>query len=353
VAETLAAHAKLIFHPKSCMKSITILLFTGAVWAQAVTTAPKPSEPGASTAPKAAAPATPGQTMPGQTMPGQTLPPDTVLATIEGRKLTYAEFQKYMAALPPQMQQSAMKDRKGFVEQFALMQKLSQLAEKSELDQKSPYRESLEFNRMYVLMNAELNDAMNKIIVSGDEQQKQYDEHKDKYSQARVKVIYIPFSSSAAAQADSKGKKLLSEPEAKARAEQALADARGGADFVKLVKQYSEDATSAAKDGDFGTIHRSDNVPEPIKTAVFGAKPGQVTDPIRQPNGYYLFRVEDVSVRPYSEVRDEIYNEIRQARYKEWLDSMRGGVKVTLENEAFFSQAPAPAPPSLASPVRK
>jgi peptidyl-prolyl cis-trans isomerase C len=338
----------MIVQPKSCMKSITVFLFTAAVWAQAVSTAPKPPESGASTAPKAAAPA-----MPGQTMPGQTLPPDTVLATIEGRKLTYAEFQKYLAALPAQMQQSAMKDRKGFVEQFALMQKLSQLAEKSELDQKSPYRESLEFNRMYVLMNAELNDAMNKIIVSGDEQQKQYDEHKDKYSQAKVKVIYIPFSSSAATQADSKGKKLLSEPEAKAKAEQALADARGGADFVKLVKQYSEDATSAAKDGDFGTIHRSDNVPEPIKTAVFSAKPGQVTDPIRQPNGYYLFRVEDVSVRPYSEVRDEIYNEIRQARYKEWLDSMRGGVKVTLENEAFFNQAPAPAPPSLASPVRK
>ncbi len=50
--------------------------------------------------------------------------------------------------MPAQMQQNALRDRKAFVQQFALMQRLSEMAEQAKLDQQSPTRESLAFNRM-------------------------------------------------------------------------------------------------------------------------------------------------------------------------------------------------------------
>lgn len=271
------------------------------------------------------------------------LSPDTVLATVEGKKLTFGEFKTFIGALSPEMQKSALSDRKAFLQQFGLMLRLSGMAEKAKLDERSPYKETIELNRMNLLMNAQVNEAFNNIVVSAEDQQKFYDEHKDRYSQVKVKVIYIPFSSNASSKPDSKGKQPLTETEAKAKIEKLLAEIRGGADFVKLVKEHSEDATSAAKEGDFGTIRRSDNIPEAIRSAVFALKPSQVSEPVRQPNGFYLFRAEEVKTRSYAEVKDEIFTEIKQERMKEWLESNRQKVSVTIENEAFFS-GPSPVP---------
>jgi hypothetical protein len=264
------------------------------------------------------------------------LPPETVIATFgNGHKLTFGELKKFMGVLPPQMQQLAMRDRKAFVQQYALMNRLAELALQAKLDQQSPTKEQLEFNRIYVLMNAELNDALNKIIVPPADQQRFYDNNKDKFAQVKVKVLYVSFHADGSAHATD-GKKVLSEPEAKAKIEKLREQTLGGADFVKLVKANSEDATSVAKDGDFGTIRRTDKIPEAIRDAVFALKPGQVSPPVRQPNGFYLFRAEEFSVQPYADAKEDIQNELRQARFKEWMDQTNRSLNVKFENQSFL-----------------
>src|SRR5262249_43668750 len=61
------------------------------------------------------------------------------------------------------------------------------------------------------------------------EQRKFYDDHIDRYTQAKVKVLLVSFRAGGP----------LSEREAKAKAEKLLARVRSGADFVKLVKENS------------------------------------------------------------------------------------------------------------------
>ena len=113
------------------MKSILVLslLSSAAAWGQAMP--PKPVEP----------------------------EPEAVMAVFEdGYKLTYGELKNFMGILPPAMQQTAQRDRKAFVHQFALMRKLSKVAEEEKLDQESPTKEALQFNRMYVMTNAAINN---------------------------------------------------------------------------------------------------------------------------------------------------------------------------------------------------
>src|SRR4051794_35118682 len=94
---------------------------------------------------------------PGSAPAQPSLPPDTVVATFgNGQKLTVGELNSFVNSMPPQMQQTALRDRKAFVQQFALMHRLAEMAEQAKLDQRSPTRESLAFNRMYLMMNAEL-----------------------------------------------------------------------------------------------------------------------------------------------------------------------------------------------------
>jgi peptidyl-prolyl cis-trans isomerase C len=275
------------------------------------------------------------------------LAPDTVIAISGGKKLTYAEISAFLGSLPPQMQQNAMRSRREFVERYALMRKLSELAEQGKLGERSPYKELIEAYRMNTLMQAEINEYVETIPIQTEDQKKYYEENKSRYDQAKLKVIYIPFSSNASS-ASTEGKKHLTEEEAKAKAERLVKEARGGADFVKLAKENSEDAASKAKDGDFGTLSRSDNLPEAIRTVVFTLKTDEVSEPVRQPNGFYIFRAEAVSQKPFAEVSSQIYKDLQNQRLREWLESTTKSLNIKFENEQFFSGA---AGPSLAAPL--
>ena len=326
---------KVILNPEvfSGMKFFCIaIFFTAFVWAQA------PAQPAKPTAPPL--PTTPA------------LPPDTVLATVEGRALTYGELEKYLRVLPPAMQQNAMRNRRQFVEQFFLMQRLSGMAAKDKLDQQSPYHESLTFNRMNILTQAEITQVYNQLPITPEEQQKFYDANKSRYQQVKLKVIYIPFGSNAAGGTD--GKKHYTEPEAKAKAEDLVKQIKGGADFVKLVQEYSEDTTSKAKNGDFGTISRSDNLPDEIRSVVFALKQGDVSDPVRQPIGFYIFRAESFVDKPLAEVQQQISSELKNIHLKQWMDETTKSLNIKFENEQFFARPAEPSRvPSLAYPTIK
>ena len=107
-----------------------------------------------------------------------------------------------------------------------------------------------------------MSELYDNFPIKVEDEQKYYAENKSRYDQVKLKVIYIPFSSAPARQAPAEGKKHLTEEEAKAKAERLIKEINAGADFVKLVKENSEDASSKAKDGDMGTLSRADNLPD-------------------------------------------------------------------------------------------
>jgi peptidyl-prolyl cis-trans isomerase C len=280
-----------------------------------------------------------------QTSPGglPRLATSTVIATVDGKKITYGEVETYVRTLPAELQQTAMLNRKQFIQQYGLMLRLNAMAEKANLDQKTPYKESIESARMQILTQAQISEQFNSFPITVDDEQKHYNENKSRYEQVKLKVIYISFSpKSANPPADGKH---LTEDEAKAKAEQLVKEIKGGADFVKLVGENSEDATSKAKGGDFGTFSRSDNLPDAIRSVVFALKAGEVSAPMRQPNGFYIFRAESLTQKPFSEVAGDIATELRNARLREWLESTTKSIDIKYDNEQFFS---APAAPSAA-----
>ncbi len=281
--------------------------------------------------------------------PAPKLAPDAVIAEYgDGKKLTYGELQRFMGVLSPQQQQNAMRSRKEFVERFVLMRRLSEIAEQDKLAEISPYKEALESYRMNMLMQAEINKVVNGFTVAPEEAQKFYDENKSRFELVNLKVIYISFGGAPGPAAD--GKKRLTEPEAKSKAEDLVKQIKGGADFVKLVKENSEDTTSKAKDGDL-TVSRADNLPEAIRTVALALKPGEVSDPVRQPNGFYIFRGESVATKAFADVRNQIFAELKDVKMKEWLEATTKSLNIKLENDQFFSSAPAPRPaPSLNPP---
>jgi peptidyl-prolyl cis-trans isomerase C len=253
------------------------------------------------------------------------LPDSAVIAEFgDQTKFTMGDFRKYVAAMPPETQALALADPQTWIEGFAHMKQMADLAEKDKLYEHSPLKEQLELQRLYALANAEGADKLLNILVEGPEITRQYDLVKDKYKQVKVSAIYIAF-----------GQPGLKEDQAKAKAEKLLAQIRKGADFAKLARENSDDETSKAKDGFFATLTPSDNIPDALRTAVFKLKEGETSEPVRQPNGFYLLRAGQVSYKPLAEVRDQIFNDMKNQRFQDWLNKMAKEATPKFPNPAF------------------
>ncbi len=66
---------------------------------------------------------------------------------------------------------------------------------------------------------------------------------------------------------------------------------RGEAKFVDLARQYS-DAPTAAADGELGAFRKGELARE-VDDAVFNKATGYITDPIRRPAGFEIYRIEE------------------------------------------------------------
>ncbi|MGD0500844.1 MAG: peptidylprolyl isomerase [Bryobacteraceae bacterium] len=289
----------------------SLFLCLGTAWAQTAAPPPAPAPKGP--------PALPD------------LPEKTVIAVFDdGTPFTMGELKAIFAVLPPEAQQNAIVQRRAFVQQWALMRKLALMAEKDKIDQESPAKEQLLYSRWMILSQLKLSSVLNSTSPSEDEIAKFYEASKDRYKQVRVKAIYIAFGGAA-----TDGKQTLTEDEAKGKAAKLLAQIRAGADFVKLVKENSDDETSRDKDGDFATLHTRDNIPDAIRAAVFALKQGETSEPVRQPNGFYLLRADEVAYSTLDQVRLEVVSELRQQQYAKWLADTNNGVKVQFPDPAF------------------
>jgi parvulin-like peptidyl-prolyl isomerase len=268
------------------------------------------------------------------------LPDSEVIATIDGAPMTMGQFKTFTSFLDPRAQGMLMTNPEELVREMALMRKLSALALEQKLDQESPVREQLEYNRLVMLSQAGGQYLLSSPTVESTEILNFYNSHKDDFKQVKVKAIYIPFSLTPAAKG---GKKTLSEEEVKAKAAKLLEAIRGGADFVKLVHENSEDETSKARDGDFATVNTSDNIPDAMRAAVFQLKQGETSEPVRQANGFYLLRAEQVTFRALSQVRDQIFTKLKEDKGKALLDKMHRELNIEFPNPEFPGKSPAPA----------
>jgi peptidyl-prolyl cis-trans isomerase C len=298
---------------------LSLLAVSACLFAQ---TSPAPQSPKPAT-PAAAAPSAP-------------VPDDAVVVKLNGKDMTAGEIRKLLAGTPPQLAQGVARDPKAVLENVLLINTLKDLAERDKVIEQSPWKEMIAFNQKSLLAQAELNYKTNSFPVTPEDEQKYYDTNKSKFEQAKIRVIYISFADPKNPPKQPSDKKTPTEAEAKSKAEDLIKQLRAGANFATLAKQNSEDKTSAEKGGDFGLVRQTDKLSEEIKTAVFGLKPGEISEPVRQPNGFYIIKVDERDFRPLNEVRPDLVLQLRQEKFQQWLKSVQEENKITIQNADFF-----------------
>ncbi len=268
------------------------------------------------------------------------LPPDTVVMEVEGKKYTKAEVDQLIDSMPVQFQPQ-IRSNPRFITQLFVFREMERMALADKLDQQSPYKEQLAFARMQYLAQMASNNYRTRIKVSEDEEQKYYQAHSgDTFRAAKARVIRLAFQPPNA-KVDEANKKPT-EAEAKAKAEDLRKQLQAGADFAALAKANSDDKASAEKGGDYGLITQN-STSDALKKVVFALKAGEISEPVRQPNGFYLVRVDEFVTEPFERVQGAIDEFIRNDKFREWNLELQKRYEVKVENPVYFQPRPMPA----------
>jgi parvulin-like peptidyl-prolyl isomerase len=77
--------------------------------------------------------------------------------------------------------------------------------------------------------------------------------------------------------------------EAQKRAQEVLLKIRGGADFNKMVVEYTDEPGGAKREGNLGMFERAQMV-KPFSDAAFSLKVGEVSEVIETPYGFHVIK---------------------------------------------------------------
>jgi peptidyl-prolyl cis-trans isomerase C len=240
--------------------------------------------------------------------------------TLEGKPVSPAEIEQYLGAMDEKLRANLKETPEELLRGIGFMRRLTRIAEEQKLDQAPPFRQQLELTRLQALSNALMQSQEQTTVVTDAEVRQAYKDNLKYVSSAKLKIVFFPVE----------GTDPAADAAALALAKEVHEKIKGGADFVEMVKQHSKDPVSRDKDGDYGPLKITDDIPGPAKQAIWGMDPGGVSAPVKLPNGYYLFKLITLEEPGIEKVREELTKRLRTAKSREWLNSMRAQVQVTL-----------------------
>jgi parvulin-like peptidyl-prolyl isomerase len=273
--------------------------------------------------------------MPGQTSVAAPPPPaapgaapksqDTIF-TMNGKTWTRGDWDNFIDALPEGTLQTVRNNPSEFIRQLAVVDHLTQRAEKEGFLDREPFktRHWLERRKMVASFYQEQNQ--NQVGATDEEVRAFYEKNKDRFTTVSLKMIYLAPPATG------------SDLAVRAKAETIHQELLKGGDFVKLVKEHSEEPDSKSRDGDLGTVSKSDPLPEEVKAVVFGLKKGDITKPIWVKSGIYLFRCEEAKTEKFEDLKETLRTEVRQRKFVEWFDGERKKAEVKFVREDYLKQ---------------
>jgi peptidyl-prolyl cis-trans isomerase C len=260
---------------------------------------------------------------------------DTVVLTVGTEKITKAQFERLVDALPDQQKQmvSTPDGKRRLAEQYGEMKTLVQEAKAKKLDQTPVMQSRLAMQTDQVLASAEYQELGNG-KPSQAAVEKYYQDHLKEWENVKGRHILIRFKGSQVPLR--LNQKDLTEEEALQKAKDLRAKILAGAKFSEVATAESDDTGSGANGGDLGEFSRGQMVPE-FENAAFTQKVGEVGEPVKSAFGYHIILVEAHSNKSLADARAEIEGKLKPEIAQEGLEALKKKTPITL-NDAYFGK---------------
>lgn len=311
--------------------------------------------------PPAAAAAKTAQATPAPALEKTVAPEDAVL-TVKGvcadskqgedckTTVTRAQFDRLAEGLQPNM---PLAIRRNLANQYATALVMSAAASKRGLDKQPQFEEVVRFARMQILsvgLRRTLQEDAGKISDSDFEEY--YRKNAANFEEADLLRLYVPHnkqivnSKPDAKDAEFEAQQKAGEEEMKKLASALRARAAQGEDFDKLQKEAFAAAgfKGTPPDTKTGKVRRTTLPPKQV--VAMDLKPGEVSELISDPSGYYVYKMVSKQNLPLDSVKQEIRGTLSTQRYRDAMQAFQKMDNAEL-NDAYFGPAPKPpAPPA-------
>jgi peptidyl-prolyl cis-trans isomerase C len=270
-------------------------------------------------------------------------PPNKIVVEIDGKNWTASMVEKYLATFPQQIREAYVRNAVKTLCNSLMLQYLAKQAELHHLDGDSQLRANIQWSRVNLLAEAESKNSRTSYRPPPDEEQQFYSRNIERWEQARARAVLVSFSPAVqdgTLAASHPGLTVQSEAQAKAKVEELRQKLAAGADFAELARLSSDDRPSATKGGELDAMNRNSPYPKALKDAVFALTPGAISEPLRQPTGFYIFKLESLQRQPFEEVEPIIVSELQQSHFNEWLRNIRSRFAVQVEDAQFLASPP-------------
>jgi len=246
-----------------------------------------------------------------------------VLARFEGQTITTAEFKKKIANLPKEFRDAALRRKKDFVEEMVNERFLAREAKKRGVPNKPDVKELVDTAYQRIVIAKLIEEEVDKkITLEPDESMKYYESHKEEFmTPLLLRASHIL---------------VKTEAEALEVKKQLLA----GADFEELARKKSLDNT-AIRGGDVGFVQKGQSIPE-FEEAAFKMKKGALSGVVKSQFGYHIIKLTDraePSLRDFKLIKNilekQILNQKRARLFKEYVQKIRGGSKVEIDEKVL------------------
>jgi hypothetical protein len=257
------------------------------------------------------------------------VPPDRVVLSVGDVKLTAAQFDQLIDALPEQTRAMARgAGRKQYGDYLVRMLVLAEEGKRRKLNETPAYL----MQSSNVLAGITYQQIAKEIKVDEPALRDYYAQHTAEFTQVSARHILIRAKGSPSPVKP--GQKDLTPEEALAKAQDLEARIKAGEDFTKLASTESDDATAAAKGGDLGFFGHGQMVPT-FEEAAFKMTPGQVSDPVRSQFGYHIIKVEAVRTKPFEDVRADLERRLQAELAQKSLVDLQKNAAVVYDTEFF------------------
>ena len=284
-------------------------------------------------------PASPPAPTPSQT-PAASKPAvsaDTVVLTVGSEKLTRAQFEELLAALPENVRATANGPGRGkrqLAEQLAEVLAIAQEARKRKLDQTPAVKQIIELQTDQVLAGALARQISNEMKPDDAAMHAYFDSHKADFERVTASHILVRFKGSSAPPRPNE--KDLTDEEALAKAQDIRKRLLGGADFAVTAKAESDDVGSGAKGGSLGTFGHGQMV-APFEQAAFTLPLNQISEPVKSQFGYHIIKVEGRTSKNFEEAKPELEKQIGPQLTREALDKIHKQAAISID-DAYFGK---------------
>jgi peptidyl-prolyl cis-trans isomerase C len=281
------------------------------------------------------------------TAPAAKVPPETVVLTIGDDKITAADMDHLLEAVPEQYraQMRSPAGRRQFADRLILIRVMAQEGHKLKLEDTPAYKTGAE----QVLAQQYYQHLSTTTKVDEAAAHKYYDEHKSDYLQVKARHILIRFKGSSVPL--KKDEKDLTEEEALAKAKEIRQKLAGGADFATVAKAESDDAGSGAAGGDLGTFGHGKMVPA-FEEVAFKIPVGELSEPVKSQFGYHIIKIESRQEKTFVEVRPEIEKRLDGELVKKTMDDLKAATPVVMNPDYFGPPQAAGMPPGGPGGIR-